>query len=114
MENNLRKKIMRRVWALYVWRKATSPVAVQTYVLSFLVYQLFVYVSMTSVVANMPSIMRPGAFFEFYFNSFVNTELWVQAIAVGVLSLGSWLVRNIIRNIGAGQLVRHSLKTQDI
>lgn len=108
MNHTLRKRIMRRVWALYLWRKATSPVAVQTYVLSFFVYQLFLYVSMAHVVANMPSMLRPAAFVEFYFNSFVNTELLVQMIAVGVLSLGSWLIRSITRNVRAGSLARHA------
>lgn len=99
----LQKRIMRRVWAIYVYRKATSPTALQTYVFSFLTWQLFMYVSMPSVVANMPSAMTPIVFTEFYFNSFVNTEFWVQIIAVGLMSLGIWFVRNTIRNMTQAQ-----------
>ena len=97
----LKKRIMRRIWALYVYRKATSPVALQTYLFSFLTWQLFMYVSMPSIVANAPQLSHPLAFAEFYFNSFINTEFWVQAIAVGLMSLGIWFVRNSIRNIKA-------------
>ena len=95
----LQKRIMRRVWGIYVYRKATSPMALQTYLFSFLTWQLFVYVSMSSVVANMPSITTPLMFAQFYFNSFINTGLWVQAIAVGFMSLGIWFVRNTVRNM---------------
>lgn len=97
----LQKRIMRRIWALYVFRKATSPMALQTYVFSFLTWQLFMYVSMSSVITNMPRITQPLAFAEFYFNSFVNTGVWVQTIAVGFMSLGIWFVRNTARNLQA-------------
>jgi hypothetical protein len=56
---------------------------------------------MPSVVMNMPRVTQPLAFAEFYFNSFVNTDVWVQAIAVGFMSLGAWFVRNTIRNLQA-------------
>ncbi|TSC61863.1 MAG: hypothetical protein G01um101448_546 [Parcubacteria group bacterium Gr01-1014_48] len=78
--------------------------ALQTYMFSFLTLQLFMYVSMSSVVTNMPQITQPLAFAEFYFNSFVNTEVWVQTIAVGFISLGIWFVRNAARNL---QTQRH-------
>lgn len=99
----LHKRIMRRVWAVYVYRKATSPMALQTYIFSFLTWQLFIYVSMSSVMANMPSVKTPFAFVQFYFHSFINTEVWVQAIAVGFMSLGIWFVRNTVRNMKAAR-----------
>ena len=86
---------------MYVVRKATSPVALQTYVLSFLVVQLLRFVSMPHVLANMPSLFEPVAFAQFHAISFLNTEPIVQLFAVGTISLSAWLVRGIVRNTKA-------------
>ena len=101
IHQQFKQKIMRRVWAIYFFRKATSPIAVQTYALSFLIWQLFVYVSMPHVLANMPSIEKPVELFNFMAASFVKTELVVQVLAVGTISLLIWLGRNIFRNISS-------------
>ena len=100
----MKKRIMRRVWAIYLIRRATSPIALQTYVMSFFTVQLFVFVSLPHVVANMPSITHPVEFLSFYASSFLNTEPLVQIIAVGFLTSIVWLTRNIVRNLEQGSL----------
>src|SRR3989344_442874 len=113
-ERSLKNNIMRRVRFIYWFRKATSPIAVQTYVLSFFVVQLLRFVSMPHVVANMPSVLNPAAFVEFHTASFLNTEPPVQILAVGALSLGSWLTRNLMRDVRSVARSAHALRTQQI
>lgn len=104
MDTALKKRIMRRVYAVYLMRKATSPVALQTYLLSFLTLQLFLFVSMRHVVENAPNVFDVGAFARFYAQSFLQTELSVQVLAVGVLSVSSWMARGIVRNVKQGNV----------
>ena len=113
-KSSLNNKIMRRVRFVYWFRKATSPIAVQTYVLSFFVVQLLRFVSMPHVVANMPSVLNPAAFVEFHIASFLNTEPAVQILAVGALSLGIWLTRNLVRDVKNATRTVHAFRTQQI
>ena len=112
IELQLKNRIMRRVRFIYWFRKATSPIATQTYVLSFFVVQLLRVVSMPHVVANMPSVLDPAAFVEFHAASFLNTEPAVQILAVGVLSLAIWLTRNVIRDVKNVARSAHSYSAQ--
>ena len=105
---------MRRVRFIYWFRKATSPVALQTYILSFFVVQLLRYVSMPHIVANMPSILQPISFVEFHVASFLNTEPVVQVFVVGALSLSIWLIRNIMRDIKHAGKLSHNFSLQRV
>ena len=112
MDIALKKRIMQRVYAVYLMRKATSPVALQTYLLSFLTLQLFLFVSMRHVVENAPGILNVAAFARFYAQSFLQTEPVVQVLAVGVLSVTSWMARGIVRNMKQGSVIVRTIRTQ--
>lgn len=70
--------------------------ALQTYLLAFLTWQLFLYVSMPHVIANAPNILHTRAFLQFYLTSFLRTHLIVQVLAVGILSLLIWIARQLV------------------
>lgn len=96
MDTALKNKIMRRVLAVYLIKKAINPMALQTYLLAFLTWQLFLYVSMPHVIANAPNILHGKAFVEFYIQSFLRTQLIVQVLAVGILSMAIWIARQVV------------------
>ncbi len=99
MDTALKNKIMRRVFATYLIKKAVNPMALQTYLLAFLTWQLFLYVSMPHIIANAPNILHGRAFVEFYIQSFLRTQLIVQVLAVGILSLVIWIVRQMVYSL---------------
>ncbi len=95
---------MRRIWALFVLRKATSIAALRVYMVAFLLWQITLRVSLGHVWANMPRgygrhITDLAAFFE---NAFFNTELTVQALILATGTLALWamvrMVRSVVRN----------------
>ena len=114
MDLALKHKIMRRVFALYVLKKAVNPMALQTYLLAFLTWQLFLYVSMPHVIANAPNILHGRAFVEFYIQSFLRTHLIVQVLAVGILSLVIWIARQVVYSLKRGSISARILNAQSI
>ena len=114
MDITLKNKIMRRVFALYLLKKAVNPMALQTYLLAFLTWQLFLYVSMPHVIANAPNILHGRAFMEFYFQSFLRTQFIVQVLAVGILSLVIWIARQVFYSLKRGSITSRMLTTQHI
>ncbi len=90
---------MRKVYFVYMLRKATSPIALQSYIFAFFIWQLALVVSMPHIFSNMPSILSPREFISFHAASFLNTEPLVQILAIGTIVLLIWLARNIVRNL---------------
>jgi hypothetical protein len=101
MDYTLKTSIMRRVWAIFLLRRATSLAALRLYLFAFLLWQLTLRVSLGHVWANMPrgyarGIADVAAFFE---NSFFNTETSVQALILAALTVALWASVRMIRSI---------------
>lgn len=108
MKNNtLSQRIMRRVYVVYMLRRATSPTALRIYSLLALFVGIVSLVSVGNVIANLPA----EGFFSFYdfsMYAFMHTELVVQLLVVGALVFSLWLVRDCTQYISAVSLSRHA------
>ncbi|MDP3734837.1 MAG: hypothetical protein Q8R39_00195 [bacterium] len=109
MDKNLQSSIMRRVWALFVLRRATSMAALRIYLFAFLLWQTMLRVSLGHVWANMPKNYA-GEIASFFERAFFNTETAVQALVLATGTVALWatakMIKSIVRNTARQTLVR--------
>ena len=86
---------MRRVHVVYSVRRLVSPLAIKMEALAALAVASALFVSVGNVVANMPSATHPSAFAQFHVNAFLETELAVQAVLVGIAMLVYFIARDV-------------------
>lgn len=86
---------MRRVYVLWFLRKLTSPAVLKVVVLVALIWRSSRYVSYKDVVLNSPSIAEVGASVNFFTSAFINTELYMQLLLIGVVLVATWSVYDL-------------------
>ena len=94
-QSSLQKKIMRRIYFMYVLRKAISRRACQMYAFMTLWVMLFSVVSVTSVLANMPH--QPLSLVDYTLRAFINTEVAVQFTILALMTVAAWFVVDVVR-----------------
>lgn len=92
---NLKKKIMRRIYALWFYKKITSPFAAELFFLVAIFFGLTAYVSLKNIFNNTPSVFSPGAVAGFFASAFYQTEMIVQVLFVGMLASLIFLLKDI-------------------
>lgn len=90
----LQKRVMRRVYAVYMWRQIARPRTLKAFVLASALASLTSLVSLPNVVANMPG--DPVRVMNFLAAAFVSTEMAVQLLSVLMLAVGVWFVRDVL------------------
>ena len=86
MQSYLKTKVMRRVYAIWMLRKVTSPRVAKFLILVASVWQFKEYVFVSKVLANMPSPADLKATYSFFFSAVLHTQFMVQAsILIGVI-----------------------------
>lgn len=102
-EQELTKKIMRRVYGVYLFRQLTSP-AVRTGIFLVSCIVFVSSVSLTHIVSNVLNVQGLSGLVNFFMVAAMNTTLSVQiaCLAVGLLVL--WAVVDITRREGSAQL----------
>ena len=94
--NVLKKKIMRRVYAMYVLRLIINRFALKCVALVFFTVGVVSIVSVTDVLANMPYLLDTAALFYFSKYAFMNAELTVQAFLLGITVFMMWLAKDLV------------------
>jgi len=92
---NLKKKIMRRVYAIWFFKKITSPFALELISFAALLLWMTVYVSLSNVLNNVPSISSPFPAANFFISAFYETEMIVKIILIGMLALLIFLMKDL-------------------
>ncbi len=92
---NLNRKIMRRIWIVYFLRRVWTPLLRKIYVLAGLFFAVTSLVSLPNVIANLP---QEGlrAIGTFLWNALINAEFAVQMLTIGMVVWVSLLVRDIL------------------
>ena len=95
MNQELTKRIMRRIYAVYVLRRATSARAVKLYALIVSTASVASLVSVSNVLANMPSLLDIRATLAFTFAAFLHTgalvQVFVAVFLAAMVALGAEL-----------------------
>jgi len=90
---------MWRIYALFVFKKAASPVAVNAYALLGIAAVSGLWVSFGNVFANMPRIFDVPALYGFTASAFVHTELAVQILSAAFVVALVMFAQNAFKNI---------------
>lgn len=102
-EQELTKKIMRRVYGVYLFRQLTSP-AVRTGVLLLAGIIVVSSVSISHVVSNALNIGSISGFVNFFFVAVAHTTLAVQLSGLGALLILGMVVVDMVHREGSAQL----------
>lgn len=95
----LKKRIMRRVYMIWLFRKITSPFALESAAFMALTVWLLHYFSLKHVIINALSLSSPASMFNFFTSAFMSTELIVQVLSLAVLAAFAVLARDIVRTM---------------
>lgn len=90
----LRASIMTRIWAIYLWRRATDPVVLRLGLLAMAGGLVLFKVSFINVMANMPDLTDPEAVTSFYLDAFNKTEWLIKSLVLALVGLALWLVKD--------------------
>lgn len=85
---------MRRVYLTYALRSVFHALTLKTAGVVLFVWGILLQVSVTNVIANT----RQAADASYLAYAFAHTEFLVQALVIGALLLGVWLLYDIYRN----------------
>lgn len=97
--SELKKKIMRRVYTRYVMRQLLSSLALKAYIFVLLFAGVAALVSVSNVFKNMPQLSDVGGVLYFSLAAFLNTEMLVQALVVGMVIFLAILARDVATGI---------------
>jgi len=100
MTNQLSKKIMGRIYAIYIMRQVFSYTTLKAVLSLAALIELYIAVSWGNVFANMPEITNFSAFYNFSTFAVANTAPLVQISLVIIIMLG---IAQIIRLLKATQ-----------
>lgn len=106
-----KKRIMRRVYALYVLGKVLSKLAFKVYAGLALLYGIKIFVHVEAVANNMPDFNNLSGLYTFMTQAALNTNLAVQFIIFGVVALAVWVLRDVIKNIFEDMIKNNSMQS---
>jgi hypothetical protein len=97
MNEELRTRIMRRVYAIYLIKLVYRPIMLKLYALALGMWGLSALVSFGDVFENLSRLSDPSAIANFFVYALAHTELAVQTLLCAVLIAFAWLMRDIGR-----------------
>lgn len=109
--SQLKGRIMRRVYMLYVLGKMLSKLALKVYAGLALLYGIKIFVHVEAVANNMPDFGNLSGLYTFMTQAALNTDLAVQFIVFGVVALAGWILRDAIKNIFENMLEHNSMQS---
>ncbi len=96
----LKNRIMRRVYAMWLFRKIASPAGIEILSFSALLLWTSLYVSYINVLANAkPVLYSPYSAARFFAYAFWSTEFVEKLLFAALLLLFSSFVVSIARNL---------------
>ena len=94
---SIRREVMRRIYFIFFARTVVKPLAVKGVFALAGAAAVAGLVSVRSVYWNSPSPAEFAAFGKFVLSAFLNTELAVQALALVLVALAAWSLRDLAR-----------------
>lgn len=93
----LKKRIMARIYAIYVLRQTTSPLCLKTLGLGAGLFLGTIWFSWEQIFENMTrSVDGIFPFFNYSWLAFLNTELPVQFIVIAGVGMVLWIAWDVL------------------
>lgn len=109
-DEQIRKHVMRRVWAMY-WARELKKPAPRIALLGALTIGLASSVSIANVVMNVPYVSGFSGMAAFFVTAFVSTTAAVQAMTVALLGSVGWFIADAFRKVRTAVLPAHETAT---
>lgn len=94
--NTLTTSIMRRVFALYIFRGLTSAFSLKAYVIGLSIFSIIERISLSDVLINMSSVKDFFSFYQFNISAILHTDMLVQGALALSMVLVLWLAFDVI------------------
>ncbi len=104
----LKKRIMRRVYAVWFLKKLTSPIFMKFLILVGALRLSVSLVSVPNVVHNWPALWNIPANYHFFVSALQNTDNGVRLISGLILGLAFWIIYDIIKRSSILTFLRHT------
>ncbi len=95
-EDELRRRIMRRVWGIYVMRRLTG-VQARVVILAVAAFAVLSSVSVSHVIKNALQVQGLPAFLNFSISAVERTSLLVQLCLILGMLIVVWTARDLFR-----------------
>jgi hypothetical protein len=93
----VKKKIMRRIYLIWFFRKITSPVFIEGFVFAAMLFLAVSYISFLNVMRN--AFNASSSVFslpEFFVNSFISADTISKLLLVGIIFMALILSRELL------------------
>ena len=94
-----RKAIKRRVAIIFIWRKLSQPIVLESIAFAGAGASFYFSCSVSDVIRNMPSFLNIHQLFDFSTSAFINAEVTVQLFFAGGVLVSFFLFRDIKKKI---------------
>lgn len=96
-QQQLKKRIMRRVYMLYGIRLFVHPRTLKSFILTLLLWRSTSYVSYVDVFNNIPGSTDITRDLLFAHSAIMRTELMTIVLMLAMVAFGIWLARDFVR-----------------
>ena len=104
--NQLRQRIMRRIYALYVLRLLSQGAPSRVVLLTLSLAGLFSSVSVGNVFRNMPNLTDMSAVGNFYIYALSHADMFVKVVVILLLVSGLLIARDVVHSFRKGLATR--------
>lgn len=104
-DENLRSRIMRRVYLIYVIRQIGQPV-IRASIFAVTLLAPLSFVSLPHVIENVGSVSTVAGVIAFFVSAFLKTELFVQFTLSLAGLVAVWSVVDITKRLSAARPAR--------
>lgn len=103
--NNLKKRIMRRVYFFFMLRNI-APLAFDCLLLVIVAFVVTLFVSVKQVLANLSVVSAQGGISAFSLTAISQTEIQTKLLFVVLGAIGFFAVRHLKRAVRAARVLR--------
>lgn len=96
----LTKRIMRRIYLVWMIRLVLHPILLKTIIVGILFWRSTEYISYSNVIANAPRLTDIGSSLTFARGAVMHSESMTLVLLLGVLATATWLLSDIIHRRG--------------
>jgi hypothetical protein len=97
----LKQRTMRSIYAIYVLKRALHPFVLKAATLFILLWSLGALVWVSRVFENLPTGLY--SMIQYITNAFLQTEVLVQFVSVGIVIVIVWMLHDIARIIAPNE-----------
>ncbi|MDQ3014257.1 MAG: hypothetical protein M3Q73_00120 [bacterium] len=97
--SEIKNNIMRRVYTVYLFKSVAQPLLIELLLIAVFIAMATLFVSIRNILMNVYSLHDIEALGKFMFSAFMNTQVVVKTIIIGVGLTGLIFIGDSFRRI---------------